>query len=68
MFPDEDLERSNDDKTSAVHFLRFEFNQPQINALKNGGILSLGVNHQDYDFYIDVLPDSKQQALLLDFI
>jgi hypothetical protein len=66
--PDEDLERSNDDKTSAVHFLRFEFNQPQINALKNGGILSLGVNHQDYDFYIDVLPDSKQQALLLDFI
>jgi hypothetical protein len=66
-FPDEDLERSNDDKTSAVHFLRFEFNRAQINRLKNGGILSLSVNHQDCAFCIDALPDEQQKALLLDF-
>ena len=66
-FADEDLERSNDNKTSAVHFLRFEFNPGQIDRLRGGGRLSLGVCHEDYEFSIDNLPDMKQKSLLLDF-
>ena len=66
-FPDEDLERSNDNKTSAVHFLRFEFNQLQIDRLRSGGRLSVGVCHEDYEFSIDNLPDLQQKSLLLDF-
>ncbi len=66
-FADEDLERSNDNKTSAVHFLRFEFNQLQIDRLRGGGRLSLGVCHEDYEFSIDNLPDMKKKSLLLDF-
>ena len=66
-FADDDLERSNDNKTSAVHFLRFEFNLGQIDRLRSGGRLSLGVCHEDYEFSIDSLPDLKQKSLLLDF-
>ena len=66
-FPDEDLERSNDNKTSAVHFLRFEFNQLQIDRLRSGGRLSVGVCHEDYEFSIDSLSDMQQKSLLLDF-
>ena len=66
-FADDDLERSNDNKTSAVHFLRFEFNLGQIDRLRGGGRLSLGVCHEDYEFSIDNLPDMKKKSLLLDF-
>lgn len=66
-FADEDLERSNDNKTSAVHFLRFEFSPSQIDRLRDGGRLSLGVCHEDYEFSIDSLPDMQQKSLLLDF-
>ncbi len=45
---DEDMERENADKTSAVHFLRFEFTQPMIAALRAGAALVLGVDHPQY--------------------
>ena len=41
---DEDLDRSDDDKTSAVHFLRFEFTQDAIDALKSGAALVFGID------------------------
>jgi len=44
----EDLERSTDEKTSAVHFLRFEFDEASIDALKNGGSLTFGIDHERY--------------------
>jgi len=44
----EDLERSTEDKTSAVHFLRFEFDQDSVAALKKGAGLSFGVDHDKY--------------------
>ena len=44
----EDLERSNDEKTSAVHFMRFELAPEMITALKSGAGLSIGVNHGFY--------------------
>jgi len=45
---DEDLPRSTDAKTSAVHFLRFELTEPMRAALKSGGVLKIGVDHPQY--------------------
>jgi hypothetical protein len=45
---DEDLSRSDDDKTSAVHFLRFELDAPMRAALKGGGGIKFGVEHDHY--------------------
>lgn len=45
---DEDLERENAEKTSAVHFLRFELSVEQITALKAGATLYAGVDHAAY--------------------
>lgn len=45
---DEDLPRSNDDKTSAVHFLRFELDDAMCAALKAGAPLTFGVEHPQY--------------------
>ena len=53
---DEDLERSNDQKTSAVHFLRFELSEVMALALKNGSELALGVDHPRYQARLDTAP------------
>jgi hypothetical protein len=50
---DEDLERSDDSKTSAVHFLRFELDEPMRAALKSGAALTLGVDHEHYRHTLD---------------
>lgn len=47
---DEDLERSNEDKTSAVHFLRFELTPAMVAAVKAGGRLLIGSDHADYRY------------------
>ena len=45
---DEDLDRENDEKTSAVHFLRFELSAPMITALKSGAQMKIGSDHPEY--------------------
>jgi hypothetical protein len=52
-YADEDLERSDETKTSAVHFLRFELDAAMRNALKNGARLTLGVDHEHYRHELD---------------
>tara|TARA_B100001996_G_scaffold344846_1_gene300865 strand:- start:417 stop:998 length:582 start_codon:yes stop_codon:yes gene_type:complete len=47
--PDEDLERSNDEKTSAVHFLRFQLNSECIQNFKSSYEIFLGCDHKSYD-------------------
>jgi hypothetical protein len=64
---DEDLERENEEKTSAVHFLRFELSPIMIEALKSGAPLALGIDHPVYEYRIDPVPGSTVQALLADF-
>src|SRR5262249_30398040 len=49
---DEDLERENDEKTSSVHFLRFELNAAMIAALRAGVELAVGVDHESYSYVV----------------
>ncbi len=64
---DEDLERESEEKTSAVHFVRFQFVAPMIAALKGGAALGAGVDHPEYRYQVEPLPQSLRQALLEDF-
>jgi hypothetical protein len=65
-FADEDLERSNDVKTSAVHFLRFELSEPMAAALKGGAALSIGIDHPNYQHQISPAPEALRSALASD--
>src|SRR3569833_49484 len=60
---DEDLERENDEKTSSVHFLRFELTPPMIAAMKGGAALSLGVDHEQYRHEINPVSPAVQASL-----
>jgi len=60
---DEDLERENDEKTSAVHFLRFDASPSMIAALKNDAPLSVGVDHEYYRHSVSPLPLPVRDAL-----
>ena len=51
---DEDLERSTEEKTSAVHFMRFEFNAQQRSALLAGAGAKLGCDHKNYPMHVEV--------------
>jgi len=64
---DEDLERENEKKTSAVHFLRFEFEAAAVAALRDGAALAAGVDHPNYLQHIDALPKPVVASLLRDF-
>lgn len=64
---DEDLERENDEKTSAVHFLRFELEPPMIAALKSGAALAAGVDHPQYSVTVQSLPSEVTSSLVRDF-
>jgi hypothetical protein len=63
---DEDLERENEEKTSAVHFLRFELSEPMAQALKQGAGLAIGVDHPEYRAEIPALPRQVRDALVAD--
>lgn len=63
---DEDLERENAEKTSAVHFLRFELSAPMIASLREGAALAAGVDHPHYSYTVDPLPEALRQALAAD--
>ena len=57
---DEDLDRENDEKTSAVHFVRFELDPAMRAALKGGAGLAVGVDHPNYGASVQVGPDVKR--------
>ena len=64
---DEDLERENEQKTSAVHFLRFEFDAAALAALRSGAALAAGIDHPDYRARIEALPADVRASLRRDF-
>jgi len=63
---DEDLERENDEKTSSVHFLRFELTQPMITSLRGGSALAVGIDHDHYPHAIEAVSAATRQALIAD--
>lgn len=63
---DEDLERENDEKTSAVHFLRFELTPEMVNRAKAGAAIGVGIAHPNYNHEIRSLPDEIRQSLVAD--
>ena len=64
---DEDLDRENDAKTSAVHFVRFELTPPMIEAFKAGAPVSLRVDHTNYQAEVDAISPLVQETLASDF-
>lgn len=65
-FSDEDLERTNEHKTSAVHFIRFELPVEQVATLKAGEVLSFGISHAVYNHTVNAITDNMRKLLLQD--
>ncbi len=63
---DEDLERDDGHKTSAVHFLRFELEAPMIAALKSGASLAAGIEHENYRVHISPVAENVRASLVAD--
>ncbi len=63
---DEDLERSDDDKTSSVHFLRFQLSPGMVEAAKAGKAISAGIDHPEYNEVVAPLPENLRASLVKD--
>ena len=63
---DEDLERENEEKTSSVHFLRFELPEDSVRALQQGAVLSMGVDHSAYQVMIESIDVEVRESLVDD--
>ena len=64
---DEDLERENEEKTSSVHFLRFEFTPDMIASFKGGAAMAIGCDHASYGVRVDEIAPAVQTSLVRDF-
>ena len=63
---DEDMERDTEEKTSAVHFLRFELTGKMVTELKQGASLGVGIDHKRYAFDLEPVAAEVREALLAD--
>jgi hypothetical protein len=63
---DEDLERDTEEKTSSVHFLRFELSADMVSAVKSGAGIAVGVDHENYDHRVDAAPSAVRDSLAAD--
>lgn len=64
---DEDLERENDEKTSSVHFLRFELSAEMVAKAKAGGAVKVGIDHPNYNYEL-VLSPAQRDSLVRDLV
>jgi hypothetical protein len=60
---DEDLERATEDKTSSVHFLRFELTSAMVTAVKQGASIGMGIEHEAYTHTVDTVPENVRGSL-----
>lgn len=65
---DEDLERTTEEKTSAVHFLRFELTKNMIQALQQDASLSMGIDHPVYQALIQQVDNKVRDSLINDLV
>ena len=63
---DEDLDRETQEKTSSVHFLRFELTPPMAKAVKDGASVSVGIDHESYRHAVEPLPANIRDSLAAD--
>ena len=62
----EDLERQTEDKTSSVHFMRFELTDDMVKAVKAGAAISAGIEHDKYTVTVDAVSDAMRVSLAAD--
>jgi hypothetical protein len=62
----EDLERETEEKTSSVHFMRFELTNEMVSAVKDGASISAGISHDAYNYSLNPIPLNIQEALAKD--
>lgn len=60
---DEDLDRESAEKTSSVHFLRFELDDAMAKAVKTGASISVGVDHDEYHYTVEPIPNAVRDSL-----
>jgi len=65
---DEDLERTTEDKTSSVHFLRFELTPAMVAAVRNGAAIGMGIEHEAYNHTVNAVPEKVRQSLAADLV
>jgi hypothetical protein len=63
---DEDLERDNADKTSSVHFLRFELDPSMITAVQHGAAIAAGIDHPAYSVEVETVSQGVRDSLAAD--
>ena len=63
---DEDLERETEEKTSSVHFLRFELSDEMVEAIKQGASISIGIDHPNYNHAQEPIPQNIRDSLAAD--
>ncbi|HBH35559.1 MAG TPA: DUF3501 domain-containing protein [Gammaproteobacteria bacterium] len=63
---DEDLERADEEKTSAVHFLRFEITVEMVNAVHTGADINAGIDHHNYTHSSEPIPRNIRDSLARD--
>lgn len=64
---DEDMERDTEEKTSAVHFMRFEFTPEMVAAAKSGMDINMGIDHANLTISQSPIPRNVRDALVKDF-
>ena len=62
----EDLERETEEKTSSVHFMRFELTPEMVSDAKQGKPISMGVEHENYSYDVSPVAENYRQALVND--
>ncbi len=63
---DEDLEREDEEKTSSVHFLRFELTPEMVKAVRTGTAVAMGIDHPAYTYQVDPVPPMTRDSLAMD--
>jgi hypothetical protein len=63
----EDLDRTTEEKTSSVHFLRFEFTPEMVDAAKQGADMAMGVEHENYYIEMNPVAANIRDSLVADF-
>jgi hypothetical protein len=63
---DEDLDRETAEKTSSVHFMRFELTAPMVADLKQAASLAMGIDHNNYRHQLEPVASAIREALIAD--